>query len=77
MPVVEGGELINKVHKSWDLAFGVVSHDLFSSALGRDSRIGIHLALDKAVQTRLQLAASNILVGWVVGAVHFIVDTSY
>lgn len=77
VPVVEGGELINKIHKSGDLVLGVVTHDLLGGTQSGDGRVHAHLALDEALQARLQGAIGNGLVVGGVGAVHLKVDTSH
>ena len=59
VPVVEGGELINNVHDGGDLALRVVSQDLVSGTLGRDLRVGEHVALDEARQVGGQSAVGN------------------
>jgi hypothetical protein len=75
VPVVKGDEFINQVDESGDLTLGVVSHNLLGGTLGRDGRVGGHLALNEALQVRLQGAVGNSLVVRVISSIELKVVT--
>jgi hypothetical protein len=77
VPIVESGELINQVNKGGDLILRVVSHNLIGSPLGRDTGVGQHLAVDKALKVGSQRAIGNSLVVRVVSTIHLKIDTSH